>query len=112
MLKLLSFTAKLDKMNWTEDGQLLAVTTTHGAVHAYLTKLPILGDSMETQVAYLTSLREITIIDEVNKAGPIKIPTQVEPNFLALGQFHLACGMNNRVWFCTLTEYGRLFELQ
>ena len=101
--------AKLDKIKWTEDGQLLAVTTTQGAVHVYLTKLPILGDSMETQVAHLTSLREITITDEVNKTPPMKVPTLVEPNFIALGPYHLACGMNNRVWFCSITDFGKLF---
>ncbi|XP_066931056.1 WD repeat-containing protein 19-like isoform X2 [Clytia hemisphaerica] len=98
--------AKLDKVQWTEDGQLLAVTTTQGAVHVYLTKLPILGASYETKVAYLTSLREITITDEVANTSPIKIPTQVEPNFIALYQDNLACGMNNRVWFCKLAEFN------
>ena len=98
--------AKLDKVQWTEDGQLLAVTTTHGAVHVYLTKLPILGASFQTKVAYLTSLREITITDEVANTSPIKIPTQVEPNFIALYEDNLACGMNNRVWFCKLAEFS------
>lgn len=86
----------------------MAVSTSQGAVHVYLTKLPILGDALETKVAYLTSLREITIVDEgVEEKAPIKITTQVEPSFVALGNEHLACGMNNRVWFCTIEDYGK-----
>ena len=86
----------------------MAVSTSQGAVHVYLTKLPILGDALETKVAYLTSLREITIVDEgAEEKVPIKITTQVEPSFVALGNEHLACGMNNRVWFCTTEDYGK-----
>ena len=85
----------------------------------YLTKLPILGDAVETHVAFLTSLREVTVVNvappeddpDKQRAVPIKITTQVEPNFVALGtgveQNHLAYGMNNRVWFCTVQDYGK-----
>ena len=55
----------LDRMEWTEDGQLLAVGTQRGAVHVYLTKLPILGASCGTRIAYLTSLLEVTLQDNV-----------------------------------------------
>lgn len=96
----------LDKIKWTEDGQLLALSTAKGAVHVYLTKLPILGSAHITRLAYLTSLREITVLDEVNKERAIKVATTVEPNYLAVGPFHLASGMNNRVWFCSIIESG------
>lgn len=96
----------LDKIQWTEDGQLLALSTAKGAVHVYLTKLPILGDASITKLAYLTSLREVTIVDEVNQEMSFRIATTVEPNFLAVGPFHLASGMNNRVWFCSFTDTG------
>ena len=33
-----------------------------GAIHVYLTKLPVLGDSHLTRLAYLTSLREVLCI--------------------------------------------------
>lgn len=29
---------------------------------------------------------------------------EVEPNFLAAGPLHVACGMNNRAWFYLLGE--------
>ena len=77
-----------------------------GAIHVYLTKLPILGDAAGTKIAYLTSLREVTIVDEVNQERQMKVPTHIEPSFIAVGQYHLAIGMNNRAWFCTFTEQG------
>ena len=77
-----------------------------GAIHVYLTKLPILGDASATKIAYLTSLREVTIVDEVNQDRQMKVPTHIEPSFIAIGPFHLAIGMNNRAWFCTFTEEG------
>lgn len=33
-----------------------------GAIHVYLTLLPILGDSYLTRLAYLTSLREVRMV--------------------------------------------------
>jgi len=29
----------------------------------------------------------------------ISITTEMEPNFLGVGPYHLAVGMNNRIWF-------------
>ena len=55
----------LVRIQWTEDGQLLAVSTTLGNLHVYLTKLPILGSAYQTKVAYLTSLLEVTLVDQV-----------------------------------------------
>jgi len=97
---------QLDKMEWTEDGQLLAISTEKGAIHVYLTKLPILGDAAGTKIAYLTSLREVTVADEVNQERQMKVPTHIEPSFIAIGPYHLAIGMNNRAWFCAFTEDG------
>lgn len=39
----------LRELSWTSDGQLLAVTTTKGHLHCYLTKLPMLGDVYGTR---------------------------------------------------------------
>lgn len=33
----------LDRIEWTDDGQLMAVSSPRGIVHVYLTKLPIIG---------------------------------------------------------------------
>lgn len=55
----------LDQLSWTDDGQLLAISTQKGALHVFLTKLPILGDSFGTRLAYLTSLLEVTVCNQV-----------------------------------------------
>lgn len=57
--------AGLDQLCWTDDGQLLAVSTQKGTLHVFLTKLPILGDSFGTRLAYLTSLLEVTVSNQV-----------------------------------------------
>ncbi|KAM7326335.1 hypothetical protein ACRRTK_014813 [Alexandromys fortis] len=51
----------LDTLSWTDDGQLLALSTQRGSLHVFLTKLPILGDACHTRIAYLTSLLEVTV---------------------------------------------------
>lgn len=62
----------LDQLSWTDDGQLLAVSTQKGTLHVFLTKLPILGDSFGTRLAYLTSLLEVTVFNQVEE---VKIHT-------------------------------------
>ena len=123
----------LDRMEWTEDGQLLAVGTQRGSVHVYLTKLPILGASCGTRIAYLTSLLEVTLQDNIAdvssnllhsdlftamksnvafnvvvffQEGPLAIPIEVEPTFVSLGPYYMAAGMNNRAWFYLIGDNG------
>ena len=50
----------IDQIMWTDDGQLIAVSTPRGNLHVYLTRLPILGDAFNTRIAYLTSLLEVS----------------------------------------------------
>ncbi|XP_062348694.1 WD repeat-containing protein 19 isoform X2 [Cinclus cinclus] len=94
----------VDQMAWTDDGQLLAVSTRKGSLHVFLTKLPILGDACSTRIAYLTSLLEVTIANHVESELPITVSVEVEPSFVAIGVYHLAVGMNNRAWFYALGE--------
>ncbi|TWW59365.1 WD repeat-containing protein 19 [Takifugu flavidus] len=97
-------TKGLDQLSWTDDGQLLAVSTQKGTLHVFLTKLPILGDSFGTRLAYLTSLLEVTVFNQVEEENPVVIEVEVEPTFIALGPYHVAVGMNNRAWFYALNE--------
>ncbi|XP_075423964.1 WD repeat-containing protein 19 isoform X2 [Ascaphus truei] len=99
-------TKGLDSLSWTDDGQLLAISTQQGSLHVFLTKLPILGDTCATKIAYLTSLLEVTVTNNVEGELPITVSVEVEPNFVAVGPDHLAVGMNNRAWFYALTEKG------
>ena len=39
---------------------------------------------------------------------PLSVDIIVEPNFVALGPYHLAVGMNNRAWFYALADKGML----
>ena len=61
----------LDRLKWTEDGQLMAVSTQRGSVHVYLTKLPILGAAHGTRIAYLTSLLDVTVQNMVKQVGVV-----------------------------------------
>ncbi|XP_030349246.1 WD repeat-containing protein 19 isoform X1 [Strigops habroptila] len=94
----------VDKLAWTDDGQLLAVSSRRGSLHVFLTKLPILGDACSTRIAYLTSLLEVTIANHVERELPVTVSVEVEPSFVAIGVYHLAVGMNNRAWFYALGE--------
>ena len=55
----------LDTIAWTDDGQLLAVSTQRGNLHVYLARLPMLASTSQTCIAHLTSLLEVTIDDPV-----------------------------------------------
>ncbi|XP_038055636.1 WD repeat-containing protein 19-like isoform X2 [Patiria miniata] len=99
-------TKGLGQVGWTDDGQLMAVSSSRGYLYVYLTKLPVLGDSQGTRLAFLTSLLEVTVVNQVEQEPSIPINIEVEPNFVALGPYHLAVGMNNRAWFYLLGEKG------
>lgn len=94
----------LEHMEWSEDGQLLAVSTSKGNVHVFLSKLPLIGSALHSRVAYLTSLLEVTITSVLEQGQTLTISAEIEPTFVALGPFHLALGMNNRVWFYALGD--------
>ncbi|BFZ14509.1 hypothetical protein BsWGS_17548 [Bradybaena similaris] len=96
----------LDHISWTDDGQLLAVSTPKGSLHVYLVRLPMLASTHQTRIAYLTSLLEVTIEDSVAQDEPITIQVEVEPSFLAVGPYHMGVGMNNRAWFYQLADSG------
>ncbi|KAK2918993.1 WD repeat-containing protein 19 [Channa argus] len=97
-------TKGLDQLSWTDDGQLLAISTQKGTLHVFLTKLPILGDSFGTRLAYLTSLLEVTVSNQVERESPVAIDVEVEPTFIAVGPYHVAVGMNNKAWFYALVD--------
>lgn len=92
--------SRVTSMHWSDDGELLSFCTEAGWVYCYLAKIQALSASCNTRLAYLTSLREMTIIEGANDHGnKVVVQTDVEPAFVALGPSHLAAGMNNRIWF-------------
>nr|CAB3267687.1 WD repeat-containing protein 19-like [Phallusia mammillata] len=94
----------LRSIDWTSDGQLLAVSSNRGNLHCYLTKLPILGDSYGTKLAYLTSLLEVTVVNQIEEEPATAVSIDIEPTFVACGPYHIAVGMNNRAWFYFLSD--------
>ncbi|XP_043548785.1 WD repeat-containing protein 19 isoform X2 [Chiloscyllium plagiosum] len=97
-------TKGLDRLSWTDDGQLLAVSTQRGTLHVFLTKLPVLGNTCGTRIAFLTSLLEVTVTNHVEEEPQITVSVEVEPTFIAVGPYHVAVGMNNRAWFYAVGE--------
>lgn len=61
----------LEKVQITEDGQLLALSGVSGTVHVYLTKLPVLGDAYRTKIACLSSLTEITVTNDIEQVNEL-----------------------------------------
>jgi len=99
--------ARVTHIYWSEDGELLSFCTDAGWVYCYLAKLSALSATCNTRLAYLTSLREVTVIEGANEHGnKVVLQTDVEPAFVALGPNHLATGMNNRIWFYACLHQG------
>ncbi|EDQ85531.1 uncharacterized protein MONBRDRAFT_34239 [Monosiga brevicollis MX1] len=91
----------LDRLRWSEDGQLLTISTMSGAVYTYLMKLPVLGQASSKSLAYMSSLKELTaqFFDQPAIRHRIKLP--IEPLIVGAGPFHAAVAMNNNAWFYT-----------
>ena len=103
----------LDQLQWSDDGQLLSISTQSGAVYTYLTRLPLLGAANGQRIVNLSSLQELAYSNlalpghaQGGAKGKVRIP--VEPGFVAVGPFHAACGLNNSVWFYNITDDGAL----
>ena len=93
---------RVAKLEWSPDGHILTAASTAGRVHAFLARMPIVHGCHGTRVAYLSSLREITVTDRgrpESSEGPVVFPVGLEPAFLAVGPDHVAVGMNNVVMF-------------
>ncbi|CAG0921516.1 unnamed protein product [Notodromas monacha] len=93
----------IDGVAWSDDGQLLAVSTPKGNLHVFLSKLPMLGEAVGAQAVYLTGLDTVTI-RRIDAESGLEWTRRldVEPTFLGIGPTHYAAGMNNRVWFYAL----------
>ncbi len=75
---------------WTDDGQILTVATQSGTLLNYLAKIPNIVDPCGMRVAYLSSLREMSVADTSGDTPPLVLPVSVEPSFVALGPLHVA----------------------
>ncbi|KAJ1537325.1 WD repeat-containing protein 19 [Nowakowskiella sp. JEL0078] len=95
---------QLDKIQWSEDGQFLSISTKLGSVHNYLSRLPVIGSVYGSSVAFLSSLLEVTITDqsltsEISSGSYIpsvllRKQLEIEPTITALGPYNVGNNSN------------------
>lgn len=90
---------RITKLCWSPDGQILTIGTSSGNVYNFLAKMSILHARFRTSIAYLSSLREVSIIDVTKRSRPVDVALKLEPGLIAIGGKHIAAGMNNRVYY-------------
>ena len=87
-------------LGWSPDGQILTVAAGSGCVHGFLARMSIVHASYKTQAAFLSNLKEVSVVDVRAGVPPLKVPVSVEPTLIALGAMHLAAaGSSGRVAF-------------
>lgn len=94
----------LDKLSWSEDGQFLSVSTRDGSLYTYLTKLPLVWSCFKTRVAFLSGLKEITVLDQLTENITRK-EFDFEPAFIGLNNKNV-CVINIRSLLVYLIELG------
>ncbi|XP_044727730.1 WD repeat-containing protein 19 [Chrysoperla carnea] len=98
-----------EHIEWSDDGQILAVCGRSGSVYLYLTQIQSMSAVYGTRVALLIGLIDIALYQYVKNEKQIKklslsIKSEIEPSYISLGPYHLVCGMNNHAWFYDLTK--------
>ena len=105
---------ELEWLEWSSNGQMLAVSSDEGSLNVFLMKLPNVSCAYQTKIAYLSSLLELTFInifEPVEKsAGRNQVQLDVEPSLISICNTHLAACMNNRASFYELNAFTG-FEL-
>ena len=74
-----------------------------GTLSAYLATLPQVNAAWGSRVAFLTSLRQVTILDTADPSWRCSFHTQEEPALLALSERLVAMSCGNQV---RLTQYS------
>jgi len=95
---------RVTSLAWSPDGQILTIGTSAGNVYNFLAKMAVLYAHCRSNVAYLSSLREIAIVDTVKRGRPIDVTVELEPSLLALGPKHVAAGMNQLVYYHSIAD--------
>ncbi|XP_050295176.1 WD repeat-containing protein 19 [Anthonomus grandis grandis] len=97
----------LERISWSTDGQLLAVATRGGSINVYVSHMQLLTAVCPPRIAILSSLTEVSLYSyssEKDKLKPLFVNLELEPAFIGVGQYHMAAGMNNKIWFYDLTK--------
>ena len=79
-------------------------------MHNFLARLPAIYASYGTRIAYLSSLREVSIADGSNERRAEVIPVALEPAFLSMGPNHLGVGINNHVIYYRCQDRAQIAE--
>ena len=98
---------RISDLKWSPDGQILTIATSSGNVYNFLAQMSVLSTRYKNTVAYLSSLREVSIIDISKRHKPIDLTLRVEPSIIALGAKHVAAGTNNRVYYNRISSSGQ-----
>ncbi len=90
---------RVTSLAWSPDGQILSVGTSGGNVYNFLAKMQVLFAANKSSIGYLSSLREVSVVDAIKRGRPIDVTVKLEPAIIAVGARHVAAGMNNRVYY-------------
>mmetsp|Transcript_13758 Transcript_13758/g.22763 ORF Transcript_13758/g.22763 Transcript_13758/m.22763 type:complete len:1465 (-) Transcript_13758:1902-6296(-) len=90
---------KISEVKWSPDGQILSIATVSGNIYNFLAKMDTLCATYRSTVCYLSSLREISIVNAKRRTRPVEVTLALEPTVIAVGAKHVAGGMNNKVYY-------------
>lgn len=90
--------SNIQQLRWSSGGQLLSISTATGHLYCALGSLPAVAAAAVDSYAHLSSLNQATVCKALS-GMQTKVALKFTPHFMALGQTHLAAGMNNRVLF-------------
>jgi WD repeat-containing protein 19 len=90
---------KISQLDWSPDGQILSISTSSGNIYNFLAKMSILYTTYRSTICYLSSLREVSIMNIKRKTRPMEVTLMLEPSVIAVGSKHVAGGMNNKVYY-------------
>lgn len=118
-VKTLTGNEEIDSLRLSNDGQLLAISTNQGGFCIFVTQLSSLHSVNAPRIAVLTNLSEVSIYNfdpdtpgyrnQLTRPGTVTL--DLEPDFISVGPFHLACGLNNHVIFYELGKDDRILQL-
>jgi WD repeat-containing protein 19 len=103
----INHSSAIETMAWTGDGLIIALSSRNGEVGCYLARLPALQSVFGTYGTFLSSLREVSIVNVVSAdAKGIKVQLPTEPSCLGLGPHHLAAASQDTCSFFSLKASG------
>ncbi|KAF4720928.1 hypothetical protein FOZ62_011088, partial [Perkinsus olseni] len=99
-------------LTFSRGGQTITFNVSTGCVYSYLARLPLMFEARGNTVAWLSSFREITVTEIVDRkqrsgsehswgenAEKVKIECEVEPAIIGVGPRHIAAGAGRRVYY-------------